>query len=202
MTTTPTNTITWVSADSTEGVVTARPHTLSEETKTITHPITGAPVTLHRLVALVDYPAELGFGPIKAGDKGGWVQSLDNLSWDSWVADDACLFDDARIENAVLLAGQSLTYGQAKLAWGVSVTDSAQVYGSTYIGCPAHIAGTSQVRGNLHLSPAYLGVANGTILEGTFTQAQQEQADLDVSDGELVFSDGQVHGDLLAELAN
>lgn len=189
----------WGFACSTEAEVSARPHTLSDETKTITHPITGEPVILHRLVALVDYPTELGFGDIKAGDKGGWVQSLDNLGWDCWVADDACLFDDARIDKAVLLRDQSRVYGQSELAWGVSVSDTSQVYGQARIADNAHIADDSQVRGNVHLSTAYLEVTHGTILEGSFTAEEQDKAGIWIDDIELIFNDGKVHSDLLAE---
>lgn len=193
------NTPVWGFVSSTEGEVSARPHTLSGETKTITHPLTGEPVLLHRLVALVGYPEELGFGALKAGDKGGWVQSLDNLGWDCWVADEACLFDDARIHHAVLLQDQAQVYGQAELGWGVTVSDTAQVYEQASVSGNSHIKDDSCVRGKVHLNPAYLEVSNGTILEGSFTAEEQEQAGLGLEDGELTFDDGKVYSDLLAE---
>ena len=55
------------------------------------------------------------------------------------------------------------------------------------------------MRGKVHLNPAYLEVSNGTILEGSFTAEEQEQAGLGLEDGELTFDDGKVYSDLLAE---
>ena len=62
----------------------------------------------------------------------------------------------------------------------------------------SHIKYDSQVRGKVHLNPAYLEVSNGTILEGSFTAEEQEQAGLGLEDSELTFDDGKVHSDLLA----
>ena len=50
-------------------------------------------VTLYRIEALKD------FSDVKKGDKGGFVQSEDNLSQDGtcWVYDDAIVYGDAQV---------------------------------------------------------------------------------------------------------
>lgn len=49
--------------------------------------------TLYRIEALVS------FRYAKAGEKGGWIESEDNLSQegDAWVSDDAQIFGEAQV---------------------------------------------------------------------------------------------------------
>lgn len=74
--------------------------------------------TLYRIEALKD------FGKIKKGDKGGFVQSEDNLSHsdDAWVYGNACVYGDACVcgdacvyDNAKVY-GNACVYGNAKIA--------------------------------------------------------------------------------------
>lgn len=47
-------------------------------------------VTLYRIEAIKD------FGEIKKGDKGGFIESENNLALEgnAWVSDDACVYDN------------------------------------------------------------------------------------------------------------
>lgn len=200
MTTTAPEKIEWTYVSSTDAEVTACPHTLSDETKTISHPLTGKPVTLRRLVALTDYPEGLGFGDIKAGDKGGWVQSLDNLDWVSWVADDSMVFDEAELNRCSLVSGDSRVYGKAVLDWGAGVASGSEVYGNAHLAGTIVISEGSTVRGDVYFAPAYLEVTNGTTLEGSFSTKDLEERGHDPGMDEFEFNDGQVHSDLLTEI--
>lgn len=99
--------------------------------------------TLHRIEALRD------FGDVKAGDKGGFVQSEDNLSHqgDCWIfahskffIDDnsAKVYDNAKVSQDAQVYGGSIVYNEAKiygkaLVWGHSfetkIYDNAKIYG-------------------------------------------------------------------------
>lgn len=73
---------------------------LTEETKEINGH------TLHRIEALRD------FGNVKAGDKGGWIESEDNLSHidNCWVYDGAEVYGGARVY------GSAEVYGGARVS--------------------------------------------------------------------------------------
>lgn len=100
--------------------------------------------TLRRIKALRD------FGSIKAGDIGGFIQHLDNLSQfgDCWVEDNACVFDDAAVmENAV-------------------VGGHARVHDKAIIGDNAYIAGTAEICGRARLSGRTYICNNVIVREG------------------------------------
>lgn len=75
--------------------------------------------TLHRIEALKD------FGEIKKGDKGGFIESENNLAHegDAWVADNARVYGDA------------------------NVCDDSSVFGSAYVYDNARVCGDALVRG-------------------------------------------------------
>ena len=75
--------------------------------------------TLYRIIALKD------FSDVKAGDKGGYVESEDNLSHD----------------------GDAWIYDKAHVAGNAKVRDNAQVSGDTEIHGYTQIAGNARVSG-------------------------------------------------------
>jgi hypothetical protein len=85
--------------------------------------------TLYRIRALKD------FGHVKAGTLGGFVASTRNLSQDGdcWVADDACVYNEAFISCDAQIRGLACVYGRAR------IFDKGQV-----LGC-AHICGDAWV---------------------------------------------------------
>ena len=74
---------------------------------------------LHRIVALRNFKG------VKKGDKGGWIESENNLSHDGncWV------YDDAKV------------YGFAKVVEDATVSGNSMVYGSSYVGGTAKVYG-------------------------------------------------------------
>ena len=66
--------------------------------------------TLYRIEALKD------FGEIKKGDKGGFIESENNLAHkgNAWVSDDACVYDNARVCGDARLYGKACGYGWAR----------------------------------------------------------------------------------------
>ena len=123
--------------------------------------------TLYRIEALKD------FGEIKKGDKGGFIESENNLAHegDAWVSDnahvygDACVFDNARVYNNAFVSGYAQVYGNAWLydntrvcgyAWvsdnarvygDANVCDDSSVFGSACVYDNARVCGDSLVRG-------------------------------------------------------
>lgn len=79
--------------------------------------------TLYRIIALRD------FADVKTGDKGGYVESENNLSQscDSWVYNDAKVYDDA------VVYGDAKVYGDAVICGDAEISDKAGYYVSKNI---------------------------------------------------------------------
>lgn len=94
--------------------------------------------TLYRIEALRD------FGPIKAGDKGGFVQSYHNLSQegDCWIHGEAKVFDKAKVY------GKALVFGRAEVCGYASVFGDAFVFGRAKVSGWAKVYGKAQVFGD------------------------------------------------------
>lgn len=121
--------------------------------------------TLYRIEALKD------FGEIKKGDKGGFIESENNLAHegDAWVSDnahvygDACVFDNARVYNNAFVSGYAQVYGNAFVygnAWlygntrvcGYAwVADNARVYGDANVCDDSSVFGSALVYDNAHV---------------------------------------------------
>ena len=88
--------------------------------------------TLYRIEALMD------FSDVKAGDKGGFVQSENNLSQlgNAWVYDNAKVY------------GNAWVYGNAKVYGNAWVYDNAKVYGNAWVYDNAFVCGDAEVYGN------------------------------------------------------
>jgi hypothetical protein len=69
-----------------------------------TQSIDGVPV--YRIQALIDNPTF----SVKAGDKGGWLQSELNLSQDGpcWVADESVVMGEAFIDQCAFVGGSQI----------------------------------------------------------------------------------------------
>ena len=98
-------------------------------------------ITVYRIRATKDIP-KLG---VKAGDVGGWVQSLHlengsaRVGDSAWVSGNAQVSGDARVYGAAWVFGNAQVYGDA---W---VYGDAQVYGDAWV------SGNAQVERTWHL---------------------------------------------------
>lgn len=122
-------------------------------------------VTLYRIEAL-KY-----FGEIKKGDKGGFIESENNLvhEGDAWVSDnahvygDACVFNNAHVYGNAFVSGYAKVYGDAFVygnAWlydntrvcgYARVADNARVYGDANVCDDSSVFGSACVYDNAHV---------------------------------------------------
>lgn len=100
--------------------------------------------TLYRIEALRD------FGPIKAGDKGGFVQSYHNLSQegDCWISGEAKVFGNAKVYGKALLFGRAEVCGYASVFGDAFVFGRAKVSGWAKVYGKAQVFGDAKVYGN------------------------------------------------------
>lgn len=118
--------------------------------------------TLYRIEALKD------FGDVKKGDKGGYVESENNLSQkgNCWIYNNAKVYDNAKVWGKVKVSGNAKVFGDALVmgrakvygniqvcgnakVWGrTKVYGNVQVYGDAKIGHKAKVYGNAKVCGN------------------------------------------------------
>jgi hypothetical protein len=100
-------------------------------------------VTLYRIEALRD------FGLIKAGDKGGFVQSYHNLSQEGncWIHDEAKVFGRAKVYGNASVFGRAKVYGNAFVKGNAFVFDDAKVYGNASVNGDATVYDKAEVFG-------------------------------------------------------
>lgn len=85
--------------------------------------------TLYRIEALRN------FGSIKAGDKGGFVQSYHNLSreGDCWIHGEAKVLGNAKVYENAQVFGRAEVCGYASVKGDAFVFGRAKVYGSAFV---------------------------------------------------------------------
>ena len=93
---------------------------------------------LYRIEALKD------FDWVKKGDKGGFIESENNLSHngDCWVWGNARVCGDAEVCGNARVFGDARVYGDAEV-WG-----NAEVYGNAEVCGNARVCGDAEVWGN------------------------------------------------------
>lgn len=108
---------------------------LTDETKIVNG------ITLHRIVATKN------FDNVKVGDKGGFVESIRNLSdsFNSWISDNACVFGNAYVLENAQVSGNAMVYGNARVAGSATVTCNAQVYDNAKVIGSAYISGNAKL---------------------------------------------------------
>src|ERR1700679_3134239 len=92
--------------DGTANIDETKKYSLTKETKTM---LNG--VVVHRIMALRDIPKH----GVKAGDKGGFIESEDNLSHygSAWVSGNAFGEDKAWITDDALVSDSAIVIGKA-----------------------------------------------------------------------------------------
>ena len=80
---------------------------------------------LYRIEALKD------FSNVKKGDKGGFVESEDNLSQhdDCWVYDNAKVFKGAKVYDNARVSGNARVFNNASVFGNAIVSGNAKIYG-------------------------------------------------------------------------
>ena len=108
---------------------------------------------LYRIEALMD------FSDVKTGDKGGFVQSENNLSQlgNAWVYGNAKVFDyaevfgDANIRGDAKVCGDAYVFGKAEVFGNAKVCGNAWVYGNANVFGKAEVYGNAKVCGDAYV---------------------------------------------------
>ena len=103
--------------------------------------------TLYRIEALKD------FGEIKKGDKGGFIESENNLAHEgnAWVSDNASVSDNSRVCGNAHVYGEAWVYGSACVYGDACVFGFACVYDNALVSGNGKVYGNARVYGSAHL---------------------------------------------------
>ena len=109
---------------------------LTDETITI------AGVTLYRIQATSD------FGNVRKGERGGFIQSENNLSQENscWVCGDALVYGDAWVYGDARVYGNAWVCGDAEVCGDALVYGDARVYGNARVYGDARVYGNAEVK--------------------------------------------------------
>lgn len=132
------------------------------------------------------------------GEKGGWIESYDNLAQDGdcWVSGDATVHDqgyvagDAQIKDRGDVCGHAKVQDKASVGGRACVTESAYIYGEANIGGSARIAvcGEAKVCGSVGGDAVVSGRAR--VLDGCSVDGEKAS----VTDNAVLMYDSSVTG--------
>lgn len=116
--------------------------------------------TVYRIRALRDF--ETVHGPVRAGDKGGWVEHYENLAHEGncWMFDDSCAYGRARVYEDAVVYGKSNICDSGlnfKTSAGL-IGDAGKVYGQ------AIVCDRSVVYGTVHDQAT---ISSGCVYDGS-----------------------------------
>ena len=135
---------------------------------------------LHRIEALKD------FSDVKKGDKGGFVESEDNLSQDGdcWIHDDAMVYSNAKIFGNTIIYGDARVFGNARVYGNARVFDNAKIFGNTVVYNKTKIFGSAKIFDNVMVYDNAEIYDNAVICNNTM-----------ICDNAKVYGKAIVHGD-------
>lgn len=124
---------------------------LTEESKTITLPNNNE-VTVYRIQALRDILSRNGAVLIKAGERGGFVESEHNLSLgydSSWIFDEAIVCENSRVREGACVEGYAIIYGNTIVRGESTVDDNSIIGGNSTICENAYVEGNSSISNSM-----------------------------------------------------
>ena len=100
-------------------------------------------VTLYRIRATRDIKDH----GVKKGDLGGWIEKEENMpGFNSWIAEEAKVFGNAKIKRNSLVSGNAIVCGWAIIDENAKVCDNSMVYHSATLSGDAVISGEAKVK--------------------------------------------------------
>lgn len=120
--------------------------------------------TVYRIRALRDF--ETVHGPVRAGDKGGWVEHYENLAHEGncWMFDDSCAYGRARVYEDAVVYGKSNICDSGlnfKTSAGL-IGDAGKVYGQAIVCDRSVVYGTVHDRATISSGCVY----DGSVVSG------------------------------------
>jgi len=120
----------------------------------------------------------------KAGTKGGFIETINNLTENAWVSDNAHVFGNAKVYGDAKVFSNAYVFGDAK------VFSNAKVYGNARVSSNAKVYGNAQVSGNALVYGNALVSSNAQVSSNALVFGNAH-----VSSNALVYGNAHVYGD-------
>lgn len=128
-------------ADESEQIAPKMHFIMTKESKTVKG------IKLYRIEATADLPSL----NIKKGDKGGFIEKESNLDNFSWVADNATVYNNAKILHGSIVKGNATVHDSAVLDVNTIIDGDAEISGTAHLK-ESFIADFAKVSGNVVVS--------------------------------------------------
>jgi len=104
---------------------------------------------LFRIQSLIDIPRH----DVLVGALGGFVESEDNLSHEgcAWIADDAVVYDVARISGNALICDNAQVFNTARIFGDAKIYDKARIFEDAEVFCDAEVFNWAKVCDHVHV---------------------------------------------------
>lgn len=154
---------------------------------------------LYRIKALKRFNTSLGL-TIKRGELGGYVEGYHNLSQEdnSWVCDDAKVYDNARVKNSARLGSNAEVYGNAMIRDYAVIEGDAEVFGNAEVSSHSVVTNNAKVYGNARVIDEFdpfgcLRPKNSTILDNVSICGNSVINSSTLADNAKVFGNAKVN---------
>lgn len=119
-------------------------------------------IILHRIECIK------AFDDIEIGDKGGWVESMDNLSQDgnAWIYGEAEVYGGAYVYDNAKISGSAIISDGAIISGNAIVNDNAEVGENATVGGHAVICDHAFVFGNAIVNDDAIVYGNTEVFDG------------------------------------
>lgn len=151
---------------------------------------------LHRIRALKDIVTSSG-KIVNKGDLGGWIAYESNLSQgdNSWVDDNACVYDYAWIDDNAYVCDNAHVYGKSRVHDEAIIKDNAHVRGEARVFDKARICDNAQISG-IACVHGNAEVSGRAIVHGEAVVLDEARIfeNSTVSDNACVYDNAQIYG--------
>lgn len=103
-------------------------------------------VTLHRIECTEKFTNQGRV--IEVGEKGGWIETEDNLSGDAWVYDNAKVYGKAKVHGCASIYHETIVSQNADIYGTARLSDNAFVFGNACVCGNAEVSGNTQIKGD------------------------------------------------------
>ena len=150
---------------------------------------------LYRIRATAAFKAANG-RVVNKGDVGGFVSKPENLADDAWVFDDAKVYGNARVRDNACIAGNARVYDNADVWEKAKVSGNAKIYDEAYVSGKAQVYGNAQVYDNAWVQDYALVYDDAQIYDDARVYSRAEvYGKAKVYDNAFVYNDAKVFGD-------
>ena len=148
--------------------------------------------TLHRIECTKEFVNQFN---VHVGDKGGFVESENNIHENGWVSENAKVLENAIVTGHAHVSNQAIVAGRAYITGYANVTDRAQIYASAFVGDNAYIGRDASVTDNAQVAGSACVTDRARIQDQAIVKENAHVGDdANIRDNAVISGGAIVHG--------